>query len=247
MRILLILEYDGTNYAGWQIQKNAVTVQEAVETAIFEALGQRCRVTGAGRTDAGVHARGQCAQFDIQSHIPPEKFSYVLNLVLPPDIRVRESRAVSEDFHVRKGARMKHYRYTIYNAPHASAIDRFTTAHARQDLDAEKMKIAAQYLVGTHDFAAFRAAGSDIVGTVRTIYSIDITRIDENIYIDVKGNGFLYNMVRIIAGTLIDVGKGRISPSAIPGILESRDRTRAGATAPAQGLCMMGVYYDSMP
>ena len=186
MRILLILEYDGTNYAGWQIQKNAVTVQEAVETAIFEALGQRCRVTGAGRTDAGVHARGQCAQFDIQSHIPPEKFSYVLNLVLPPDIRVRESRAVSEDFHVRKGARMKHYRYTIYNAPHASAIDRFTTAHVRQDLDAEKMKIAAQYLVGTHDFAAFRAAGSDIVGTVRTIYSIDITRIDENIYIDVK-------------------------------------------------------------
>lgn len=247
MRILLILEYDGTNYAGWQIQKNAVTVQEAVETAIFEALGQRCRVTGAGRTDAGVHARGQCAQFDIQSHIPPEKFSYVLNLVLPPDIRVRESRAVSEDFHVRKGARMKHYRYTIYNAPHASAIDRFTTAHVRQDLDAEKMKIAAQYLVGTHDFAAFRAAGSDIVGTVRTIYSIDITRIDENIYIDVKGNGFLYNMVRIIAGTLIDVGKGRTSPSAIPGILESRDRTRAGATAPAQGLCMMGVYYDSMP
>lgn len=247
MRILLILEYDGTNYAGWQIQKNAVTVQEAVETAIFEALGQRCRVTGAGRTDAGVHARGQCAQFDIQSHIPPEKFSYVLNLVLPPDIRVRESRAVSEDFHVRKGARMKHYRYTIYNAPHASAIDRFTTAHVRQDLDAEKMKIAAQYLVGTHDFAAFRAAGSDIVGTVRTIYSIDITRIDENIYIDVKGNGFLYNMVRIIAGTLIDVGKGRTSPSAIPGILESRDRTWAGATAPAQGLCMMGVYYDSMP
>lgn len=247
MRILLILEYDGTNYAGWQIQKNAVTVQEAVETAIFEALGQRCRVTGAGRTDAGVHARGQCAQFDIQSHIPPEKFSYVLNLVLPPDIRVRESRAVSEDFHVRKGARMKHYRYTIYNAPHASAIDRFTTAHVRQDLDAERMKIAAQYLVGTHDFAAFRAAGSDIVGTVRTIYSIDITRIDENIYIDVKGNGFLYNMVRIIAGTLIDVGKGRTSPSAIPGILESRDRTRAGATAPAQGLCMMGVYYDSMP
>lgn len=247
MRILLILEYDGTNYAGWQIQKNAVTVQEAVETAIFEALGQRCRVTGAGRTDAGVHARGQCAQFDIQSHIPPEKFSYVLNLVLPPDIRVRESRAVSGDFHVRKGARMKHYRYTIYNAPHASAIDRFTTAHVRQDLDAEKMKIAAQYLVGTHDFAAFRAAGSDIVGTVRTIYSIDITRIDENIYIDVKGNGFLYNMVRIIAGTLIDVGKGRTSPSAIPGILESRDRIRAGATAPAQGLCMMGVYYDSMP
>ena len=247
MRILLILEYDGTNYAGWQIQKNAVTVQEAVETAIFEALGQRCRVTGAGRTDAGVHARGQCAQFDIQSHIPPEKFSYVRNLVLQPDIRVRESRAVRGGFHVRKGARMKHYRYTIYNAPHASAIDRFTTAHVRQDLDAEKMKIAAQYLVGTHDFAAFRAAGSDIVGTVRTIYSIDITRIDENIYIDVKGNGFLYNMVRIIAGTLIDVGKGRTSPSAIPGILESRDRTRAGATAPAQGLCMMGVYYGSMP
>lgn len=224
MRILLILEYDGTNYAGWQIQKNAVTVQEAVETAIFEALGQRCRVTGAGRTDAGVHARGQCAQFDIQSHIPPEKFSYVLNLVLPPDIRVRESRAVSEDFHVRKGARMKHYRYTIYNAPHASAIDRFTTAHVRQDLDAEKMKIAAQYLVGTHDFAAFRAAGSDIVGTVRTIYSIDITRIDENIYIDVKGNGFLYNMVRIIAGTLIDVGKGRTSPSG-----DSRNSRKPGS------------------
>jgi len=246
MRILLVVEYDGTSYAGWQWQKNGLTIQEAIETAIEQALGQRCRVTGAGRTDAGVHALGQYAQFDIQSNIPPEKFSYVLNLVLPPDIRIRESRGVGEEFHVRKSAKMKHYRYKIYNAPHASALERFTTAHVRQTLDVNLMRVAAQYMVGTHDFAAFRAAGSDIVGTVRTIYSLEVTKIQELIYIDVKGNGFLYNMVRIIAGTLIDVGKGRIQPSAIPEILESQDRTRAGATAPAQGLTMMGVYYDSL-
>ncbi len=246
MRILLIIEYDGTNYAGWQLQKNGVTVQETMEKAIEVAFGQKCRLSGAGRTDAGVHAFGQCAHFDIESNIPPDKFSYVLNLVLPPDIRIRESKAVSDDFHVRKAAKMKHYRYKIYNAPHASAIERFTTAHVRQTLDVDMMRIAAKHFVGTHDFAAFRAAGSDIIGTVRTIYSLDVTRIDENIYIDVKGNGFLYNMVRIIAGTLIDVGKGRLLPSDIPEILESKDRTRAGATAPAQGLILMGIYYDGI-
>ncbi|MBQ9942252.1 MAG: tRNA pseudouridine(38-40) synthase TruA [Christensenellaceae bacterium] len=246
MRILLTVEYDGTAYAGWQMQKNAPTVQEEIEKAILQATGQNCRVSGAGRTDAGVHARGQRAQFDIESNIPPDKFSYVLNLVLPPDIRIRESCQVSEDFHVRKAARMKHYRYTIYNSPHASAIERNTTAHVRQDLDAEKMKLAAQYLVGTHDFAAFRAAGSNIVGTVRTVYSLEVTRIGENIYIDVKGNGFLYNMVRIIAGTLIAVGKGQLQPAEVEDILKSLDRTRAGATAPPQGLTMMGVYYDTV-
>ena len=244
MRVLLIVEYDGTNYAGWQMQKNAPTIQEELEKAILAATGQSCRVAGAGRTDAGVHAKGQCAQFDIESNIPADKFSYVLNLVLPEDIRVRESRQVSADFHVRRGAVAKHYRYTIFNSPHASAIERFTTAHVRQDLDIQSMRAAAKFLKGKHDFSAFRAAGSDIIGSVRTIYSIEITKVAENIYIDVVGNGFLYNMVRIIAGTLIDVGKGRMAPHAVQMILESKDRTLAGATAPARGLTMMAVYYE---
>lgn len=244
MRVLLTVEYDGTCYAGWQRQKNALTVQEVLEDAIFQATGQRCPVVGAGRTDAGVHALGQCAHLDIETNIPPEKLSYVLNLVLPEDIRVQESRQVRDDFHARRDARAKHYRYTIYNAPHAAAVERFTCTHVRQDLDVGKMRMAAQYFKGKHDFEAFHSQGTDIVGTVRTIYSIDVTRMGRMIYIDVVGNGFLYNMVRIMVGTLLDVGKGRLAPGAIEDILASRRREAAGATAPAKGLTMMAIYYD---
>ncbi len=245
MRIKLIIEYDGTNYGGWQKQKNARTVQETLEDAILRATGLRCLVVGAGRTDAGVHAFGQVAHFDIESSIPADKFSYVLNLVLPGDIRVRESMQVRNDFHARRDAKLKHYRYTIYNTQHASAINRATCVHVRPALDAEKMRVAANYLKGKHDFAAFQAAGSTLKGTVRTIYSITVTRIDANIYIDVMGNAFLYNMVRIIVGTLLDVGKGRTFPKEISKILESKDRTCAGPTAPAKGLVLMSVYYQN--
>lgn len=244
MRVRITIEYDGTNYAGWQTQKNAVTVQETIETAIFEATGETVRITGAGRTDAGVHALGQVAHFDITMPIPAEKLSYVLNLVLPEDIRVRESIGVQEEFHARRDAKAKHYRYAIYNAPHASALYRNMTAHVRQPLDVEKMKVAANFLVGQHDFAAFQATGSNLKGTVRTIYSLQVTQIAENIYIDITGNGFLYNMVRIIAGTLIEIGKGQKQPGDMATILAGVERKYAGATAPARGLTMMSVYYE---
>lgn len=246
MRVRLLIEYDGTAYAGWQRQKNADTVQETIERAIVESIGQEVSIIGAGRTDAGVHAYGQVAHLDIETSVPAHKLSFVLNLVLPEDIRIRDSARVADDFHARKDAKLKHYRYTIYNAPHASAIARNTSTHVRQSLDAELMKSAAAYIKGTHDFSAFQAAGSNIVGTVRTIYSLEVTRIEENIYIDILGNGFLYNMVRIIAGTLINVGKGSTQVLEVPEIMASLDRSRAGATAPAKGLTMMAVYYETM-
>lgn len=243
MRVKLIIEYDGTGYAGWQTQKNALTVQETVEQAVLKATGCQVSLIGAGRTDAGVHAFGQAAHMDIDTTIPPDKLSYVINLLLPEDIRVRSSTEVSPEFHARKDAKRKHYRYAIYNAQHASAIYRNITAHVRQPLDVEQMMAAASYFKGTHDFSAFQAAGSNLVGTVRTIYSISVSRIGDMIYMDVVGNGFLYNMVRIMAGTLIDVGKGRLQPKDIEGILEGQKREEAGATAPAKGLTMMEVYY----
>lgn len=245
MRVLLTIEYDGTNYAGWQRQKNAMTVQEMVESAIEASTGSKVSIVGAGRTDAGVHALGQAAHFDIETNIPADKLSYVFNLVLPDDIRIRESRKVREDFHARRDAVGKHYRYHIYNNAHAAAVNRFTCTHVRQELDAEAMKAGAQYFQGRHDFEAFHSQGTDIVGTVRTIHSIKVTKIDRDIYIDVLGNGFLYNMVRIMAGTLIDVGKGRIPPNGIEQILALKKRELAGPTAPACGLTMMSVIYDN--
>ena len=244
MRIKLIVEYEGTNYAGWQRQKNALSVQEVVEEAIGQSTGIPTKIVGAGRTDAGVHAYGQTAHFDIETKIPPDKLSYVLNMVLPEDIRIRSSEWVSDDFHARRDAIGKHYRYIIYNDAHAPALNRQTRAHVRMDLDAERMNAAAQRFVGTHDFDAFHAANTDIVGTVRTIHSMRVTRIEREIYIDVTGNGFLYNMVRIMAGSLIDVGKGRTAPEAISEMLMSKKREDAGATAPAKGLVLMEVMYD---
>lgn len=244
MRVKLKIEYEGTQYAGWQVQQNALSVQEVLEHAVFQATGQRVRLTGAGRTDAGVHAYGQCAHMDIETSIPPEKLSYALNLVLPEDIRVRDSRRVPDDFHARKSAYAKQYRYCIYNAPHAAAIDRHTCAHVRQPLCEQSMRAAAAYLRGRHDFAAFQSAGSPIKDTVRKIYTLEVRRVDDFIYIDVVGNGFLYNMVRILAGTLIEVGKGLRTPASIAQVVQSRDRAQAGATAPAKGLALMEVFYE---
>ena len=244
MRVGLQIEYDGTAYAGWQRQKNAPSVQAAIEQALFETLHWQGTIIGAGRTDAGVHALGQVAHFDIETRVPPDRFSYMLNQTLPPDIRVVKSWAAEEGFHARKSARGKHYRYTIYHAPHASALERNQSLHVPQKLDIAAMRQAAQALVGEHDFSAFRTMGSNIVGTVRTIYRLTVREEGRHIYIDVYGNGFLYNMVRIIAGTLIAVGKGKIPPEAMGNILAAKDRTLAGATAPARGLCMCEVFYS---
>lgn len=243
MRVMLTVEYEGTNYAGWQRQKNALSVQQVLEEAVLAATGREVRMVGAGRTDAGVHALGQCAHFDIETTIPPEKLSYALNLVLPEDIRVRESRRVPDGFHVLRDAHRKHYRYAIYNAEHACAVNRQVYAHVRQPLDEKQMQAAAMYLKGKHDFASFQAAGSPVMDTVRTIYAIEVRRVGECVYLDVIGNGFLYNMVRIIVGTLLEIGKGRRPAGWMSDVLEAKDRSAAGPTAPAKGLVMVSVEY----
>ena len=202
------------------------------------------RVTGAGRTDAGVHALAQMAHFDTTTTIPADKISYALNLVLPPDIRIRYSKEVPEWFHARKTAKTKHYRYVIYNDEHDCAINRNFCCFIRQPLDIAAMTKAASHFKGEHDFAAFCAQGSTPVATtVRTIFECTVEKVGNYISIDVCGNGFLYNMVRIIAGTLIDVGRGRKKPEDIPKIILSKDRNNASATAPAKGLTLVSVIY----
>ena len=243
-RIHLIVEYDGTNYAGWQRQSNAMTVQEKLERAVLRLTGEEVCVSGASRTDAGVHALGQSAHFDTQSRIPADKFSFALNTMLPPDIRVVRSEEVSMAFHARFSGRGKRYRYLIHAAPHAGALNRLTHAHVIYPLDVEKMRAEAQSLVGTHDFAAFAASGSVVKDTVRTIWRADVERQGAEICLIVEGNGFLYNMVRIIAGSLIGVGSGKLAPGAIKRAIESGSRLDLGITAPAHGLTLMEVFYE---
>ena len=243
MRIALVIEYDGTNYCGWQIQKNGVSVQQKLEEALFATLGTKTAVHGSGRTDAGVHALGQVAHFDAQTDIPADKFFYVLIDVLPDDIRIMRSYEAAEDFHARFCAKGKHYRYVIRNARAKGARSRLYSMFVPVPLDLERMKQAAQYMEGTHDFSAFCAAGTDIKGTVRTVNEVRLCRDGEYIYIDVKGSGFLYNMVRIMAGTLIAVGKGKMEPGEVKEAIDKKDRTLAGATAQAQGLFLVEVYY----
>ena len=243
-RIHLIVEYDGTNYAGWQRQSNAMTVQEQLERAICRLTGEQACVSGASRTDAGVHALGQSAHFDTQSRIPADKFSFALNTMLPPDIRVVRSEEVDADFHSRFSGKGKRYRYLIHAAPHAGALNRLTHAHVIYPLDVEKMRVEAKSLVGTHDFGAFAASGSVVRDTVRTIWRADVAHNGNEIALIVEGNGFLYNMVRIIAGTLIGVGSGKLAPGAIARAIESGNRLDLGITAPAHGLTLMEVFYE---
>ena len=243
-RIHLIVEYDGTAYAGWQRQANAMTVQEKLERAIRKLTGEEICVSGASRTDAGVHALGQSAHFDTESRIPADKFSFALNTMLPPDIRVTRSEEVPLEFHARFSTKGKRYRYLFHAAPHAGALTRNTHAHVIYPLDVERMQAEAQDLVGTHDFAAFAASGSVVKDTVRTIYRAEVTREGSEICLIVEGSGFLYNMVRIIAGTLIGVGSGKLEPGAFRRAIASGDRLDLGITAPAHGLTLMEVFYD---
>ncbi len=242
--IKLTMEYDGTNYHGWQIQKNAVTIQEHVEKALCRLLGVQTGVTGCSRTDVGVHAYGQVAHFFTDSTIPGEKFSYALNNLLPEDIVIQKSEEVPEYFHSRYSSKGKKYRYLICNSAHQSALMRNRACHVRPELDFEQMRKAAAHFVGEHDFAAFQATGGQVRSTVREIYSMNVSRKENKlIELEVSGNGFLYNMIRIIAGTLIYVGMGKLRESDIPGIIGGLDRTKAGKTAPAQGLYLMEIYY----
>ena len=243
MRIKLTIEYDGTAYAGWQRQENALAVQQVIDEALTQLTRARVVIAGASRTDAGVHALGQTAHFDTESRIPPDKYAFALNTMLPADIRIRKSEAVSEDFHARFSNKGKRYRYLIYQSPHAGALNRNTHAHVIYPLDDEKMRRELTALIGTHDFAAFAASGSVVKDTVRTIYSASLTRRGDELELLVEGSGFLYNMVRIIAGTLISVGAGRLEEGAFARAIQSGNRLDLGVTAPAHGLTLMEVYY----
>lgn len=242
-RILLTIEYKGTRYCGWQSQKNGPSVQEELAKALEKVCGHRVKLIGSGRTDEGVHALAQAAHFDTDCSIPDDKFPFAVNPFLPEDIRVTSSKQVPEGFHARYGAKRKTYVYKLYTSKIDSPIRRELFAHIPYELDVERMRQGAAHLVGEHDFSAFMAAGSSVKGTVRRIYYIDITKDGDRIEIEVCGNGFLRHMVRIITGTLIDVGRGRIGPNEVAKILESRDRARAGFTAPSCGLYLKEVQY----
>ncbi len=244
MRIRLDIEYDGTNYAGWQRQENALAVQQVIEDALGKLFKKHIALTGASRTDAGVHALGQVAHFDTDVKIPPEKVSYALNTMLPPDIRIWRSGLVPDDFHARFSAVGKKYRYQIRSAPHAGALTRNTHAHMIHPLADERMGQEAKTLLGTHDFGGFAASGSVVKDTVRTIYGITLTHAGDELTLYITGNGFLYNMVRIIAGTLLSVGIGKLAPGAFARAFASGSRLDLGVTAPAHGLTLMEVYYD---
>lgn len=242
-RIMLVVSYDGTAYHGWQIQPSAITIEGVLNEAISRLTGERVQVIGASRTDAGVHALGNIAVFDTNSRIPGEKFSYALNQRLPEDIVIQHSKEVAAGFHPRHCDCRKTYEYTIINRTFPLPGYRNSAYFYYGKLDVLKMKQAAKAFLGEHDFAGFCSAGAQVKTTVREIYSLEIIEdgFDGRIRLRVCGNGFLYNMVRIIAGTLIEVGKGGIAPEDLPRIIASCDRGLAGATAPAKGLCLMGI------
>lgn len=242
-RILLRVAYDGTNYCGWQIQPNGITIQEVLNKELTELLGEPIETIGASRTDAGVHALGNVAVFDTETRIPGEKISYALNQRLPDDIRIQESREVSPDFHPRYQESEKTYVYRILNRRFPLPTSRLYSYFYHYDLNVERMQQAADYLVGTHDFASFCGANAQVKTTVRTITGIAVNKVGEEIQIRVTGKGFLYNMVRIISGTLIEIGGGLYPPEKIVTILNARKRTEAGPTAPAHGLMLMEIKF----
>ena len=241
--IKLIIEYDGTNYVGWQKQINGIGIQEKIEEAIFKITGEKVHLIGSGRTDSGVHARGQVANFYTKSKISGDRFKYAINTKLPFDIVIVESEEVDKDFHSRCDAKAKEYSYLIYNSTTRSPLYRNYSYHVFYVLDDNKMRQGANYLLGTHDFLAFTGSKNNLEDTCRTINSINLKRKGDFIKLNIRGNGFLYNMVRIIAGTLVDIGRGRIQPEDIPNIIKSKDRKCAGPTAAAQGLYLEKVYY----
>ena len=242
-RFRLIVEYDGTAYCGWQRQINGPSVQQELEEALLRLTHAPVTVIGSSRTDAGVHALGLCAHFDSDTRIPADKLAFALNTMLPPDIRIRESSEAPAGFHARFSACGKVYTYTFFNARHANAVGRLYSAHVPLPLDESRMHEEAQALLGTHDFAAFAASGSVVKSTVRTVYRAKVARSGDTVTLTVLGNGFLYNMVRIIAGTLMEVGTGKRERGAIARAIATGDRLSLGQTAPAQGLTLCCVLY----
>lgn len=243
-RIKLTVAYDGTDYCGWQIQKNGVTVEEVLNRALSRLTGEKITVIGASRTDAGVHARGNVAVFDTDARIPAERIAYAVNALLPEDVVVVRSEEVPAGWHPRKCVSVKTYEYRILNREFPDPVRRRDTYFVSFPLDLDRMRQAAGYLKGTHDFKSFCSAQTSVEDTVRTIYSLDVEKAGDLFTVRVRGNGFLYNMVRIIAGTLAGVGRGYFEPEEVERMLEKKDRTKAGVTAPPQGLTLVGIEYE---
>lgn len=242
-RMKLTIAYDGTNYCGWQIQPNGITIEEVMNKALSKLTGEGIQVIGASRTDSGVHAMGNVAVFDTNTTIPAEKIAMALNQRLPEDIVVVKSEEVPLDFHPRYCDCSKTYEYHIINTKIPIPTERLTNYFVSYTLDFDKMREAASYLVGEHDFASFCNVRTDVESTVRTITALDILTEGNRVTIRITGNGFLYNMVRIIVGTLIRVGRGFYEPKKVKEILEAKDRKAAGVTAPAHGLMLMKIEY----
>ena len=243
-RIKLTVAYDGTNYCGWQVQPNGITIEEVLNKAICRLTGEEIQVIGASRTDSGVHALGNVAVFDTESRIPAERFSYALNQRLPEDIVVVKSEEVPEEWHPRYQNSLKTYEYHIMNAKIPIPTKRLYNCFVSFDLDVNRMREGAGYLLGEHDFAAFCCIRTNAKTTVRTITDLQILQNKEEIIIRITGNGFLYNMVRIIAGVLIRVGRGFYEPEKVRELLEKKERKKEAVTAPAQGLCLIEIAYE---
>ena len=244
-RVMLTVAYDGTNYHGWQVQPNGETIEGILNRCLSELLGEDVAVTGASRTDSGVHALGNVAVFDTDSPIPADKISYALNRRLPEDIKVQKSEEVDDAFHPRHTASRKTYEYRIYCAPFPMPVRRLYAHFTYVPMDVALMQSAAAYLVGTHDFKSFCSTEAQVETTVRRIDSLDVATEGKEIVIRVTGRGFLYNMVRIIAGTLMEVGRGHMAPEEVKRILDAKDRQTAGPTAPACGLTLMKILYET--
>lgn len=241
--IRLTIEYDGSAYAGWQIQPNGLAVQQVIEDALQQLLGEQIQLRSSGRTDAGVHALGMVAAFTTSRQLPLQAFVDGTNRFLPADIAVQSALEVSPDFKPIGDALSKHYRYTICTAQVRSPLRRFYMWHIREPLDLAAMRQAAAHFVGRHDFGGFRASNCAAKTTVRRLDRAEVSQEGTLIHIDVVGEGFLKNMVRVMAGTLVDVGRGRFTPQHVAWLLQNPDRKKAGVTAPACGLCLIKVTY----
>jgi len=243
---MLYITYDGTNYSGFQVQENAPTIQEAVERALSIIYKQPVRITGAGRTDAGVHARGQAANFMAPFFISENKLPCAVNVLLPPDIVITGARKVGGDFHARFDARRKLYSYTIDRAPFPQVFKRFYCWHLPGKLDLDLMEKAALRFEGTHDFKAFQVSGSGVTDTQRTLYRVELKNRPEEQLLTIyfEGSGFLYRMARLITGSLVRAGRGRLNLAEIDNALRGENNAASGPTSPAVGLCLEKIYYD---
>lgn len=242
-RIKLTVAYDGTDYCGWQVQPNGMTVEEILNRELSALTGEEVKVIGASRTDAGVHAEGNVAVFDTETGISAERIAYALNCRLPEDIVAVKSEEVPGDWHPRYQCSVKTYEYRILNREMPDPVCRRSTVHVSYPLNLGDMRTAAGYLKGEHDFKSFCSPHTEVKDTVRTVHSLEIEKEGDIITVRISGNGFLYNMVRIIVGTLINVGRGACPPEKVKEILEARDRRKAAATAPAKGLVLKYIRY----